>query len=161
MAAGYPVPLPRRARCSARRFRTSLRGGPELAPSAVRGRELLPIATKLAAGPRPPEPRGRSAINRAYYAAFTELTAYIQRHGFTYSPGGGSHVKAWNFLRSGVRDSDSHRQAIRRAAADTGALLKARRQKADYHLSSKIGRAEPAQAIREAERIVRALDGVP
>lgn len=97
-------------------------------------------------------------MNRAYYAAFSEASAYAQRWGFRQSPGGGSHQKMWNHVRSSVPDRDAHRQAERDALVATAHRLKERRQKADYRLNSRLAQDEDETAIREAERIIATLD---
>ncbi len=43
-----------------------------------------------AAGRVPNEPAGPSAVNRAYYAAYSEASDYAARIGYTHSGGAGS-----------------------------------------------------------------------
>jgi uncharacterized protein (UPF0332 family) len=126
----------------------------------MKGRELIPVAKRLASSASGSEPLGRSAVNRAYYAAFGEAEDYAGSRGFARKPGAGSHDRVWRHLESGIRDRDRGRRAARRAVAAQGLLLKDRRQKADYRRGSRISRTEPHDALREAERIIKALDGL-
>jgi hypothetical protein len=130
----------------------------------MRGRDLLRVArlrvARVLAGPNTSEARVRSAISSAYYAAFSEAAAYAARHGFHFAPAVASHVRLWRFVRAGIADGDRQRQAERDAIADTGFRLKERRQKADYRLGSRLQRNEDATSIREAERIIHALDRI-
>jgi hypothetical protein len=126
----------------------------------MRGRELLRIAAKLAGGSSPSEPAERSAVNRAYYAAFLEALDYIHPRGFLRSPGRGSHNRVWNFLRSGIGDPDRRRRELRRTIADTGIDLKRRRQEADYRPHAKMPRGGGKEAVAEANRIIKELDAL-
>jgi hypothetical protein len=126
----------------------------------VKGRELIPIAKKLGGGQSPKEPAARSAINRAYYAAYTEVTEYVIQRGLPSSPSAYSHDRTWNHLKSGIADNDAQRRAERRAIADQGFLLKARRQKADYRPKSKLARDESKRAVVEAQGIIKRLDAL-
>jgi hypothetical protein len=126
----------------------------------MKGRELIPIATRLGAGKAPPEAAARSAVSRAYYAAYTEVTEYVSQRGLTSSPSAYSHDRTWNHLKNGIPDKDSWRRVERRSIADQGFLLKNRRQKADYRPNSKLARGEGKQAVAEAEDIIRRLDAL-
>ena len=111
----------------------------------IRGRDLLPVARSLTGN----EARLRSAVSRAYYAAFSEMGAYIGRWGYARAENY-SHDRAWNFFKNQVSDKDVERKAARRAAADTGFRLRERRQKADYALSQTLSLAEKeAASIRK------------
>ncbi len=126
----------------------------------VKGRELLPIAKKLGAGLSPRDPAARSAVNRAYYAAYTEVTEHVTQRGLRNSPSAYSHDRTWNYLKNGITDRHAGRRAERRAIADQGFDLKRRRQKADYQPNSKLARDESKLAIAEAERIIKRLDAL-
>jgi uncharacterized protein (UPF0332 family) len=126
----------------------------------MKGRELLPVAKKLGAGQAPKEPAARSAVNRAYYAAYTEVTEYVTHRGLPNSPSAYSHNRTWNYLKNGIADIDARRRAERRALADQGFLLKARRQKADYEPNAKLARDESKSAIAEAQTIIKRLDAL-
>lgn len=123
---------------------------------ALKGRELIPIAKSLARGSAS-GPLARSAVNRAYYAAYTELTQYVKRHGYSYAPNRRSHERAWNFLL-GIRDGSTRRDAERRVIRDQGIYLKEQRRNADYRPESKMAAAAASDAVRSAQGIVSALD---
>src|SRR3954447_9210159 len=112
----------------------------------IRARELLAVAQALKGN----EARGRSSVNSSYYAAFGEATAYLGRFGYS-SSGRSRHAAAWNFLKNGIVDSDRTRSATRRATADIGFRLKARRQKSDYVLHQTVSDRETREALKEAE----------
>jgi hypothetical protein len=126
----------------------------------MKGRDLVPIATALAKGRPPNEPAARSSVNRSYYAAFGEASDYVTGRGFVRHYGGGSHDQVWKYLELGITDGDPRRSAARQAIAAQGRLLKNRRQKADYQRSARLGNTEAADALREARRIIAALDAL-
>jgi uncharacterized protein (UPF0332 family) len=128
-----------------------------VAEKAMKGRELIPVAEKLSKGHPPTEPNARSAVSRAYYAAFSEVSDYLRVRHYAPNPKKSQHEGAWNHLRSGIVDSDVERQARRRATADVGFRLKARRHKADYQLASRLARDEAPSAVQEAKRIISEL----
>jgi hypothetical protein len=126
--------------------------------SLLRGRELIPVARRLCQGRPATEARARSAVSRAYYAAFSELLEYLSARSLPPPRGRSPHDAAWHHLRSGIVDGDPDRAARRRAVADTGFLLKERRQKADYRLASRLARGEASGTVDAAERIIQELD---
>jgi uncharacterized protein (UPF0332 family) len=121
--------------------------------AVIRGRDFLRVAKKLSGD----EAHYRTAIGRAYYAAFNEVSAYVTRRGYTPS-GGDSHDRIWNHLKNHVPDTDPDRAAPRRAVADLGFQLKDRRQKADYRLQQTVSDRERRVGIDEAQRIIDTLD---
>jgi hypothetical protein len=121
----------------------------------MRGRELIPVAQRLARVID--EPHVRSAVNRAYYAAYTELVHYAGRNGYVHSSGRGSHRRAWEFVGS-LPDSDISRRAERSAIRSQGLLLKQLRTKAGYQPFLRLAQADGGDAVRAAEGIVGALD---
>ena len=131
-----------------------------MAPATMKGRELLPVAADLGKGKPPPEPKARSAVSRAYYAAYGEVADYLRVRHYAPPPKKNRHDAAWHHLRNGIADGDSTRQARRRAVADMGFRLKARRHKADYQLASHLARDEADVAVKEATRIVKELDAL-
>jgi hypothetical protein len=122
----------------------------------MRGRELIRVAEELARG-NASEPRARSAINRAYYAAYTELSQFVAGHGYRHAPDRASHRRTWDYIRS-MPEQDRRRRAEKRAIASQGLLLKDQRTKADYQPSSRIGRYAATEAVRSAKGIIGALD---
>lgn len=126
----------------------------------MKGRDLIPVAAALSRGKPPLEPEARSAVSRAYYGAYGELSDHLRVRHYAPPPTRSRHDAAWRHLRNGIVDGDARRQAQRRAVADTGFQLKARRLKADYQLGSRLARDEAALAVAEARRIVTELDAL-
>ena len=127
----------------------------------MKGRELMKIAELLAklAGRTPNEPASRSAVSRAYYAAFGEASDYAVRVGYRRTTGAGPHSKVWNYIAS-HSDGNATRDAARRTLAGQGLFLKERRRKADYERTSHLGRNDHVDAVKEARRIIQTLDSV-
>lgn len=125
----------------------------------MKGRDLLGVVEELERK-APTEPYARSAVSRAYYAAFGELNEYLRARNKLPVGKKNSHDAAWNQLKSGIADTDLSRRAQRSATADLGFDLKRCRQKADYRLGSKMAPHDAKQALEKAERIVRELDSV-
>lgn len=124
----------------------------------IRGRELFRVARPLLA-PGAGEAWARSAVNRCYYAAYTETVRYITARGYAWMPGsGGSHIQVWRYLRRGIADGDATRRAERRALAALGSQVKARRVRADYRTTGALGKSEARDAFREAKDLVGRLD---
>jgi hypothetical protein len=126
---------------------------------AIKGRDLLRVARELSGGRRPPpEPAARTAVNRAYYAAYSEVFEYISARNYHPRPGGGSHQRAWNHLKSRIPDTDLNRRATRRLVASQGEDLKERRVTADYRLRGSLRRGDPQESIAIAEKMIAELD---
>lgn len=124
----------------------------------IRGRELLRVARPLLA-PGAGEAWARSAVNRCYYAAYTEAVRYISARGYVWQPGsGGSHVQVWRYLRNSVPDGNADRRAERRALAALGSHIKTRRVRADYRTTGALARHEARDAHREAKNLIERLD---
>lgn len=103
----------------------------------------------------------RSAVNRAYYAAFGEAKEFAIRHGYVKKgTGGGSHQQVWSFLAKGTTGLSTHELAAWKAIAAQGVKLKAQRVNADYFGYLQITLAEASLAITEAQGIIRRLSGL-
>jgi uncharacterized protein (UPF0332 family) len=126
----------------------------------MKARELIPVAEDLSKGKPPDQPRARSAVSRAYYAAFGEVSDYLKVRYYAPPPKKSQHDAAWNHLQSGIQDSDPRRQAQRALVADIGFRLKARRQKADYRLNSRLANDEANLAVTEAKKVIAELDSL-
>lgn len=122
----------------------------------MRGRELLSVARELARGPAS-GPHARSAISRAYYAAYTETAHYAARYGYQHSPNRGSHARTWNFMAQ-VNDGHSRRKAERHTIRSQGKFLKQQRMKADYQPFASLQANAARGAIQTAKGIIDALD---
>lgn len=94
----------------------------------------------------------RSAISRAYYAAFHEATAHVTDRGLGLTLTGRDHALVWDwFLRDG---SDPQFHWI----GEAGRLLRRARRQADYDATPIHGlSSEALTAVRLAERITSEL----
>lgn len=117
-------------------------------------RRLLRIATEIVGDPTAEQAHFRSAVNRAYYAAFGEARALAERNGFVPRRGRGSHQQVWDFLANSFPAHHGHQRAAARRIANDGIALKAMRVAADYR-SAEVARANAMQAIALAQQIVR------
>lgn len=79
------------------------------------------LAAALAVGTT--EAEKRTAISRAYYAAFNEADAWLQSHGL-HATAGDRHGKVWGFF--------SHGSSAARQIAIDGVRLHRNRVSADY-----------------------------
>jgi hypothetical protein len=130
---------------------------------AITGRELLDVARTLVAVTGAGEKEHRSAVNRAYYAAFSEASEYVKSRGYRYQRGSrGSHQQVWDYLKSGVPHGGDYRlQSRRRLVASQGEDLLGRRVIADYELSGGLGQLDPDFSIRTAGQMINSLDRIP
>jgi hypothetical protein len=86
------------------------------------------------------------------------MVSYITLRGYRGSVRGGSHQRAWEYLKSQVPDSDLTRRGTRSALADQGIELLRRRIIADYHLSGQLGRDDPNFSLESANKVIDGLD---
>ena len=124
-------------------------------------RHLIGVAGRLL---RPPagEAEHRSAVNRAYYAAFGEAKALATRHGYAFVPGGGgSHDQVWRFLRHGAPGVSVHHLAAWRSVSSAGIALRADRVTADYKPEIAVSMADATTAVARAQTTVARIVGLP
>jgi hypothetical protein len=106
----------------------------------------LELAEQLLAGD---EASKRSAISRAYYAAYNKARAYLQQNGVTVSTTGDSHASVWDSL--GRRGTTY----VRLRAASQGKALRVRRNQADYELVYRGRISDEAQsALNQAKSVI-------
>jgi uncharacterized protein (UPF0332 family) len=116
-------------------------------------REFLAIARQLLEVDEQTEGGYRTAISRAYYAAF-----WIAREKCVDSPGferlyeERSHDKVWDYL---VGDIGSSGESL----GDIGQRLKRRHVRADYR-NHEIGFGEATAAVKEAARLIADLENL-
>lgn len=111
-------------------------------------RDLLSVAERLAADGD--EASSRSAIGRAYYAAYHAAARYVRQAGLLEV--GHSHRTVWAVLTD---QSDAERSDL----GLRGAALKRRRTEADYRLPFPGNVSEQAGlAIQEGKALVQAID---
>jgi hypothetical protein len=122
---------------------------------------LLLVAARLLQGAAPEERERRSAINRAYYAAYGEAREYSIAHGLNMRVRGQSHDQVWQFLRRGAGYSQRWEEAVAKAIGDYGVELRTMRVQADYHLSSSPSEQDAQRAVRLADDIIIRLLRMP
>src|SRR5581483_8948418 len=93
----------------------------------------------------------RSAVSRAYYAAFGMASIRMRIDGKHVPAGGDAHQVLWNYFES---SSDRFRRKI---GAD-GRRLRWRRNQADYDAAAKISSNEVTDSIRSADAVLRFLN---
>lgn len=124
-------------------------------------RHLLRIALQLLNGISSGESEHRSAVNRAYYAAYGEARQYAMRHGYQMNRRQSSHEQIWQYLRSGRSTGPSWLPAVLKAIGDAGISLRAMRVQADYQLNGPPTEAEAKVAVSTAQMIVNRLLSLP
>jgi len=90
----------------------------------------------------------RSAVSRAYYAAFGVAAAQMRIEGKTVPSTGEAHQVLWKYFESA---SDKFRRKI----GQDGRRLKYRRTTADYDGSRPISSSEVVDSLRSAESLIR------
>lgn len=95
----------------------------------------------------------RTAISRAYYAAFNVGVELLEGMGFKVNQGPSGHANVQNRL------NNSGSNELSRASSQLG-LLRTRRIEADYRLDRKnVENRKTAEAlVKEAERVIQILD---
>jgi hypothetical protein len=119
------------------------------------------VAIRLLQGTNPEERERRSAINRAYYAAYGEAHEYAIAHGLNMHGRGQSHDQIWQFLRRGAGYSQTWEQAAAKAIGDYGIELRTLRVQADYNLPIAPSEYDARRAVRLADDIISRLLGMP
>ena len=124
-----------------------------------RWRLLLKVAESLLDG-TPEERHIRSAVNRAYYAAFGEAREFAIRKGLVLSQRAGSHQQVWNYLRRGGAPT-IWEAAAWKSIGDLGLTLTADRKLADYVGSAAITLRDAQRVIIQANEIIKKLMSLP
>lgn len=114
-------------------------------------REFLDLAGELATGMR--EGDWRSAVSRAYYAAF-HVARLLQRCGFTVPSGEQAHAYLW------MRLSNAGRPDVQRIGSDLSNLRGVRNQ-ADYVLERPFDNGTAVGYVQTAATIIQLLEAVP
>jgi uncharacterized protein (UPF0332 family) len=113
------------------------------------GRDFLPLVVHLAGGTT--EAEWRSAISRAYYAAFHVARQLLADLGFRVPRADTAHIfVAWRLQNCSVPQ-------IQKAGADLDTLRSLRNQ-ADYDFPRPISQAVATTQVRTAETIILQLD---
>ncbi len=102
--------------------------------------------------------RDRSAINRAYFSAYSALSGELTKAGVQGAAGrpNPSHAQLAMLARHNL-DHDRYNETSRRRIASSVRLLLALRVAADYDPASGVGQEEAVLALREAGAIRKAV----
>lgn len=114
-------------------------------------RDFLPVACALAG--QAGEASKRSAIGRAYYAAYGTAEERRKVDGIPKASGDGQHARLWQAY---LDDADAARKRI----GDIGKRLYSRRLRADYKLGMRNPGREATLATKEARRLLEKLDSL-
>lgn len=90
----------------------------------------------------------RSAISRAYYAAFGLAAARARTEGGAVPRTGEAHAEVWKHFESA---NDQYRRKI----GQDGKRLRWRRRQADYDEAVRISTGDVTDSIRRADSIIR------
>ena len=111
--------------------------------------EFLTLAKELAQ--RSDEAALRSAVSRAYYAAFGKARALLMAEGVPLVSDATDHARVWEAFRSSSDD-------VRYYIGVDGMALRNNRNRADYDAEVTDIKARAQRAVRKAEDIYKALD---
>lgn len=120
-------------------------------------REFHAFAVECSIG-TPDEAACRSAISRAYYAAYLVAHSYVKRKRIRAYPPPGLH---WGPHDRTIHAVGEIRSPGARYIKKDLLKLKRRRVDADYHLDYTVARKHMAEAIRDASRIIAWIDALP
>jgi uncharacterized protein (UPF0332 family) len=121
----------------------------ELGGERMTGRDFLSVALTLAADSS--EAAWRSAISRAYYAAFHVARELLINLGFKVAGGSGTHDFLW------LRLQNSGDPLVKRAGSNLN-VLRGLRNKADYDLRRRVAQAIAQNEVSVAEQIIQTLE---
>lgn len=102
----------------------------------------------------------RSAINRAYYAAYGEARAFCEARGMILKKNRSSHEQVWQYLRSGETSDTVYGRAACKAIGDQGIFLRSQRVAADYFGNAAPPKSEAERAVATSREIIRRLHGL-
>lgn len=109
-------------------------------------REFLDVADEWAIGSR--EAEWRSAVSRAYYAAFHSAIALLTQIGFVVPKGEQAHAYLW------LRLSNSGHSDVAKAGSDLRALRSARNY-ADYDIAAPFTPNDAVRAVTIADDVIQ------
>lgn len=132
---------------------------------AVTPAQILALAGKLAAEAEEQEceAHARSAVSRAYYAAFLavgdDISPYLESQTIRLD-GEGVHSQLIGRITAYASTAKAVRPGFQEAAyiSKTLAKMKARRVEADYRLDVDLDTDEPHKAIDRATRVLESLE---
>jgi hypothetical protein len=115
----------------------------------MNGRDFLPLARTLSN--LGTEPAWRSAVSRAYYAAFHVARDWVSALGFVVPAAERAHGYLW------LRLSNCGAPTVQGAGANLN-ILRRERNRADYDVGSPLTAAVMARSLQRAQDIIQALD---
>ena len=115
----------------------------------MNGRDFLATARRLCAGAD--ESDWRSAVSRAYYAAFHAARDLLSDLGFRVPRAGQAHAYLW------LRLSNCGDPQVQLAGSDLNRLRR-ERNRSDYDIEQTLDHADTFLQILAAKRIVQVLD---
>ena len=110
--------------------------------------QYLVLAREL--GGQKLESAQRSAVSRAYYAAYNAALAYCNTHHIHIFNNGGSHEDLWNTF-------EGEGDLIMRTVSTKGNRLRRKRTKADYDSEVSGLQSMMEQSLEESHEILKAL----
>jgi uncharacterized protein (UPF0332 family) len=116
----------------------------------MKGHDFLIVAQNLARDST--EAAWRSAISRAYYAAFHVARELMTDLGFTVPQGDSTHGYAW------IRLQNCGDAQAKKAGSNLN-VLRGLRNKADYDLRPPLRQSSAAAQVNIAEQVIQALVG--
>jgi uncharacterized protein (UPF0332 family) len=115
----------------------------------IAGRDFLAVADALIQ--QPDEAEWRSAVSRAYYAAFHEARQLLRDLRFRVPRADQAHSYLW------LRISNCGNLLVQRAGADLNAL-RSHRNRADYDVHQTLDHHDAQYQVRLAREIMQCLD---
>lgn len=106
----------------------------------------------------PQESEERTAIGRAYYAAYCSTRDHAVAKGMQYSGSKPAHEQVWQFMRAGGNEATDWDQAAAKHVGDTGVTIRALRTHADYFLAHSPRPGDARRAVALAEEVLKRLD---
>ena len=117
----------------------------------IQGREFLDVADSLLESHT--EAHWRSAVSRAYYAAFHVARRFLSQHGLTVSMTANAHREVRDMLKlSGI-------PFVRKLGMKLDGL-RTRRNEADYAVDEKLTPETSRKAVARARRIMSGIDSI-
>jgi len=117
----------------------------------IRGEDFLKFAERSATGPT--ETDWRTAVSRAYYAAFHEARDFLTALGFQTPRADVAHAFLWRRLQNG-----GHARLA--FAGSRLNQLRGERNQADYDIHRDLARDDAAAAVISAAMIIDTLQGL-
>jgi uncharacterized protein (UPF0332 family) len=115
----------------------------------IAGKDFLTLAETLITGAG--EVEWRSAVSRAYYAAFHEARQLLGSLGFVVPRGDQAHAYLW------LRLSNGGELQIQLAGNELNRLRR-ERNRADYAVDQTVAHADALLQVQAARRIIQTLD---